>query len=586
MSTDIIGKKIGNYEIIERIGEGGMGKVYKGIHNTLDRIVALKMINPELVNNTEIIGRFYNEAKIHAQLNHPNIVTVYDFIKQNDNYYIVMEYVKGESIGNIIKDQGPFEVNIAINIFNQIFSGIYHAHKKGIIHRDVKPNNFILTPNVVKITDFGIAHIISNTGYTMDGSMLGTPKYMSPEQILGNTLDHRSDIYSLGISMYEILTGRPPFESESNSDYEVKKGHVELEPPRLSSIKKDIPPKLEEVVLKAIAKKPEDRYESVQQMIEAINNFNLIDISVNKSDNELKTTDLWVEDKESSININNPDTDYDDTGDIDEYSLHYIISNFYKERRTGILHIDSKIRMSIYFIKGYIVYVEGNNERYALAKILVDNSKITKEDQAYAISFAHETGLKIGEALIKMGKINPHELSQMLETQIKKKLIEGLEISSGKYYFQDTQNLNLEVMYNINPMQIIYDSLTDFDPNRSLIYRILCDRNTRIKTSRDISSELLKIKLNTPKEIKFAGLLESDQSVGELIEKSPLDDTNTLRFLLFLKLTDLIDMDSDNSVFDLDSGRDTTKDKKQSNDRTDRMTSDEIEQYKSFTHKE
>lgn len=582
MSVDLKGKKIGNYEIIEKIGEGGMGKVYKGIHNTLDRIVALKMINPELVNNTEIIGRFYNEAKIHARLNHPNIVTVYDFIKQNDNYYIVMEYVKGESLGNIIKDQGPFQITIAINIFNQVFSGIYHAHTKGIIHRDVKPNNFILTPNVVKITDFGIAHIISDTGYTVDGSMLGTPKYMSPEQILGNTIDHRSDIYSLGVSMYEILTGRTPFMSESNSDYEVKKGHVELDPPSMTNLNNSIPHNLEEIVLKAIAKRPEDRYQSVQEMIEVINNFNASDLTVNISDDNSKTPDLRVdEDKlngDSDVKV-----EYDDSGDIVEHSLPYIISTFYKERRSGILYIDSEVQMNIYFIKGYIVYLEGNNKRYALAEILVDRSKITKEDQAYAITFAHETGLKIGEALIKMGKINPHELSDMLETQIKHKLIEGIKVSDGKFYYRDTQNLNLEVIYNINPLQIIYDSINDYN-NDSKIFKALRNTDTKINSTRDISTELLKLKLNSPKEIKLASMLENNQTIGELLEKSPLSENDTLRFLFFLKLSDLTDFDIPG--VDLSENVQRTNNESQSFDKTDRMSSEEIQQYKTLTEKD
>jgi len=558
--NDLMGKQIGNYNIIESIGDGGMGKVFKGIHVTLDRIVALKMIDPELLSNSEIINRFYKEAKIQALLNHPNIVTVFDFLEVENNYFIVMEYIKGESIGKIIKDQGAFEFNMAINIFKQILSGIAHAHSKGIIHRDIKPNNFLLTPNVVKITDFGIAHIISDTGLTVAGAVLGTPKYMSPEQILGEKIDHRSDVYSLGISFYEMLTGKVPFDGSGNSDYEIKRGHVEGEPPLLRTINPGISDETEKIVLKSLSKSPDQRYQSVVEFLEAFEQIKTYDLRVN-SDEDLNSSDqLIVNIGEDNINEDSNDSaGYDDSGDLCDLSLPFILSTFYKEKKSGILNIESDYNMKVYFIQGYIVYLEGNNKEYALAEILVDQSRISKEDQESAVSFAHETGLKIGEALIKMGKISPHELSDMLETQIKEKLLAGLVISTGKYYYIDTQDLNLEVMYNINPIQVIYDAVKRSILEDRNITDLISDDTTSITPSPNITNELSNLKLASPKELKLANLLRKDQAISDLIDKSPLSEEETYDFLYFLKIADFIDLKSEN----FNNAKDVSNDEKQ-----------------------
>jgi eukaryotic-like serine/threonine-protein kinase len=152
-----IGKVIGNYKISQEIGHGGMGKVYKAIHLSLERIVAIKMIHPKLLSNNEMVARFYSEARIQAKLNHPNIVTVYDFFEFEDNHYIIMEFVEGDSVSNIINHQGAFDVDYGTKIILQILEGMSYAHKKNVIHKDIKTSNFILTSTNVQITDFGIA---------------------------------------------------------------------------------------------------------------------------------------------------------------------------------------------------------------------------------------------------------------------------------------------------------------------------------------------------------------------------------------------------------------------------------------------
>ena len=281
-----IGKVIGNYKISQEIGHGGMGKVYKAIHLSLERVVAIKMIHPKLLSNNEMVARFYSEAKIQAKLNHPNIVTVYDFFEFEDNHYIIMEFVEGESVSKVINHQGAFDVDYGTQIFLQILEGMSYAHKKNVIHKDIKTSNFILTSSNVQITDFGIAQIIGDPGLTSEsGGVIGTPKYMAPEMILGKKIDHRADIYSLGISYFELITGRVPFTTTGKSDFEIRKAQVEAPPPSPTEINPRIPKEIENIILKALSKNTNDRFSSVDEFIEAIVETNKAELGVSSFEN-------------------------------------------------------------------------------------------------------------------------------------------------------------------------------------------------------------------------------------------------------------------------------------------------------------
>ena len=551
--SDLSGQKVENYKIIESIGVGGMGEVYKAIHETLDRVVALKVIHPELLSNAEIIKRFYKEAKIQAQMTHPNIVTVFDFLEIENSYFLVMEYIEGESIGKIVKKQGPLEINFSLNIFKQILSGIAHAHSKGIIHRDIKPSNFILTEGEVKITDFGIAHIVSDSAHTVAGTVLGTPKYMSPEQILGERVDHRSDVYSLGVSFYEILTGKVPFGSNTGSDYEIKKGHVELTPIAISEIRPDVSKDLENAIAKSLAKKPEARFQTVDDFLASLKIGVSSDLSINiNTINSSETTapNLHTDDTTSGSgsHIGFEDLDeYDEKGEIEKRFFSQILCLFYREKKTGILYVDSDIELKIYFLQGNIVFLHGSNQRYALAELLVSNSIITREEQQTAISFANERDIKIGEALIKMGKISPHQLSSVLEDQIRKRLVEGFRLLNGKFYYKDTNMLNLEVMYNIHPLQVIYDAVERSVIEDQQISSLLKKDGTILSRRWGLAQDIATLKFSSTKELKLANLIKKAKTVGDLIEISPLDKENTRKFIFFLHLAEFIDLNDEHS---------------------------------------
>jgi serine/threonine protein kinase len=256
----MIGKVVGTYKIIEKIGEGGMGSVYKGIDEMLEREVAIKVLRFELASQPNVVERFRTEAKTLAKLNHTNIATVYNFIHQDDHYFMVMEFVRGETLDHIIRKTGAMMYEQAVAMFCHALDGLEHAHSLGIIHRDIKPSNLMLTDTgIVKVMDFGIARVLGTSRMTKQGNIIGTIEYMSPEQVRGEETDARSDIYSAGILLYEMLTGRVPFESKS--EFELMKAQIEDPPPPPRNFAY-IPEQAEQAIMRALAKKPEARFQS------------------------------------------------------------------------------------------------------------------------------------------------------------------------------------------------------------------------------------------------------------------------------------------------------------------------------------
>jgi serine/threonine protein kinase len=264
----MIGKRIsGRYKIIDVIGGGGMANVYLAHDMILDRDVAVKMLRLDFVNDEEFIRRFRREAQSATSLVHPNIVSIYDVGEDGDLYYIVMEYVDGQTLKKYIQQNSPLSVEETLHIMKQLTSAISHAHQNNIIHRDIKPQN-ILIDNFgnVKITDFGIAMALSATSITQTNSVLGSVHYLSPEQARGGMANNKSDIYSLGIVMFELLTGRLPFSGESAVSIVLK--HLQSEMPSVRRWNPLIPQSVENIVLKATAKDPFHRYQRVEDMEE------------------------------------------------------------------------------------------------------------------------------------------------------------------------------------------------------------------------------------------------------------------------------------------------------------------------------
>ncbi len=253
----------GNYRISRLIGSGGMGSVYLAHDLRLARDVAIKVISPQLAGKPSLMARFRVEAVAQARLNHPNIVTIHTFEHHKGTYFIVMEYVNGKTLAEILKSTpgGKLPIDQALFLFYQCLDGIAYAHQQGVLHRDIKPANIFVTPDQkVKIGDFGIARVSGFEGLTRTGAALGTLLYSSPEQIRGEKTAPPTDIYSLGITLYEMITGVQPFKNETGSDYEIQQAHLKKKPQKPSTHYPGIPPALDSAIIKSLAKSPRARY--------------------------------------------------------------------------------------------------------------------------------------------------------------------------------------------------------------------------------------------------------------------------------------------------------------------------------------
>lgn len=255
--------QIGHYQIIDKLGEGGMGVVYKAMDLSLGRYVAIKMLAPELVANRELLERFRLEAVAQARLSHTNIATLHAFEQVGSTWLIVMEYLDGESFADMIARRGPIPAEEAVPLFRQALLGIGFAHRAGVIHRDIKPSNIMVTTSgIVKVMDFGIAKVMGGQRLTKTGTRVGTVAYMSPEQIRNQPVDIRSDIYSLGVTLFELLSAHLPFESES--DFQVMSDHVSTPPPLPTRYYPYIPPGVEKAALEALNKDPDQRFQTCE----------------------------------------------------------------------------------------------------------------------------------------------------------------------------------------------------------------------------------------------------------------------------------------------------------------------------------
>jgi serine/threonine-protein kinase len=266
--------KLGRYAIQSELGRGAMGVVYKATDTALERTVAVKTVNMALERDgaEKYEARFYQEARAAGSLNHPNIVTVYDVGKEGNVAYMAMEFIQGAELRSLLAEGRPLPVSQAVSVASQVAEGLAYAHEHGVVHRDIKPANImVLADGPVKITDFGIARMRANNDeLTQSGMMLGSPKYMSPEQVIGKRADHRSDIFSLGVILYEMLTGTAPFSGENVTAlmYQI----VNFAPPAPSAVNAAVPELLNFIVAKMLAKPLEERYQSAQELANDLRN--------------------------------------------------------------------------------------------------------------------------------------------------------------------------------------------------------------------------------------------------------------------------------------------------------------------------
>lgn len=292
----------GRYELIEKIGDGGMAVVYKAKDKLLNRYIAIKILRPEFTKDAAFVENFKRESQAAAALSHPNIVGVYDVGREGNINYIVMELINGRSLSDIIAEEAPMDYRRVINITRQVASALSVAHSNKIIHRDVKPQNIMITEDgTAKLADFGIAKAVNDATLSTGSKIIGSVHYFSPEQARGNYVDERSDIYSLGIVMYEMLTGKVPFDGDNPVTVALKHINEEIKPP--SELVDGIPPQLERAVLKCANKFQTNRYASASELIEDLDNiefvtkivgntfFNQASVEIEKKRNDSENTE-------------------------------------------------------------------------------------------------------------------------------------------------------------------------------------------------------------------------------------------------------------------------------------------------------
>lgn len=261
--TDLSGRKFGKYELLEQLGRGGMAEVYKAYQPGMNRFVAVKVLHGHLAGSEDFVERFKREAQSVGQLRHPNILQVFDFDVEQNVYYMVMEYIEGDTLKAYIRQRGALPIAEALRLAELLADALDYAHKKHMVHRDIKPANVMFTDKEHKspvLTDFGIARLLGDAGLTVSGAFVGTPAYMSPEAGRGEKVDERADIYSLGIMLFEMLTGRVPFDADT--PFAVVMKHVNEPLPSMRGVIKDLPPEVELVLLKSLAKDPQERFQT------------------------------------------------------------------------------------------------------------------------------------------------------------------------------------------------------------------------------------------------------------------------------------------------------------------------------------
>ncbi|GAB6929747.1 serine/threonine protein kinase PrkC [Paenibacillus sp. JCM 10914] len=393
----------GRYKIIERIGGGGMALVYKAQDILLNRNVAIKVLRQQFVHDEEFIRRFRREAQSAASLSHSNVVSIYDVGQEDEVHYIVMEYIEGQNLNEIIKERAPLQVDEAVRIATQICDALGHAHHNQIIHRDIKPHNILIGRNGrVKVTDFGIARAVTSTTITQTGSVVGSVHYFSPEHAKGVVTGEKSDLYSLGIVIYQMLTARLPFLGESPISVALKHLQEEFDDPR--EVNPLIPQSVENIILKSMRKNPEERYQSAEEMMD--------DLETCLLPTRRNEPRMEFEDDEDSTRVMPAFKTMQRSGQPHDSSLSDDEEEEVEEEPPGkgkkkwvkptIIIVSALLFLGI--MTGVVIYV---NNMLEVKEVTVPN--VVDETEENAIRMLEESGLAVDEEVIREYKENVEE---------------------------------------------------------------------------------------------------------------------------------------------------------------------------------
>ena len=479
------GQKINDrYEIIKTIGEGGMANVYLADDKILERKVAIKVLRGDLSSDEKFIRRFKREALSVSNLSHPNIVEVYDVGEEDGNYYIVMEYIEGKTLKQLLQKRGALTLTEVIDIMTQLTDGLSHAHEAYIIHRDIKPQNIMIEDNgLIKITDFGIAMALNNTQLTQTNSVMGSVHYLPPEQAQGKGSTIKSDIYSLGILMYELLTGSVPYKGDTAVEIALK--HMKEKLPSIRKQNPTIPQSVENIVIKATAKNPKNRYDSVRDMYndikECMDKTGVKRISFEYPENDLEETKVIPVNKEPKKKVEKPTEkeEEEDTSILNE-----------KNEKNKLPIILAVTLLGILILLGIIYLLISNND---VKEVKVpDVVGLTTEE---AIKKIKEVGL---EYTTESEESEEVEEGKVIRTEPKKgstrtkgstiKIIEStgkeflvLEDYTGKNYYEVKAKLELKGI-NVEMKTKPVDNASDYKDKEELII----DQEPKVKDDDEI----------------------------------------------------------------------------------------------------
>ncbi len=479
------------FRIISRIGVGGMGKVYKAIQLNLDKVVCIKILSERFKNDKRAINRFKKEAKSASKLSHPNIVTTIDFGQEDDGtLYIVMEYVEGITLDKLIKQKGPFSQKRAIRLIKQVLTGIYHAHKQGIIHRDLKPENIIVKRDetgmeFAKVMDFGIATIKGSKEDMKKGYFVGTPNYIAPEQALGLEVDERADLYSIGIILYQMLTGELPYSSTTIKDILLEK--IKKDPITVEAIRENINicEPLQEILIKLLKRNRSERYSSALEVVEAFDR--VLEFLNSATQQRIVAQKKRQKGEELSLK---------------DYPVAYILGRMYDKKFTGTLQIKSAgdsgegdvYRISIF--EGIPYKVLSTGQPYLLGQIIYEKGWINAITYNKALVEITKEKMELGEYLVNHGLITKQQLNSALKLQLIRRITRIMNLTDGTFKLTpDEKKKNPTLQINIDPVRVIIDAmLSSYDTKKikdSML--MLKDKIFTIDPSVDCCSKICNI---------------------------------------------------------------------------------------------
>ncbi len=504
---NLIGKMIDNrYEILEKIGNGGMATVFKAKCHVLNRYVAVKILRDEFTTDSEFIKRFNSEAQSAASLTHPNIVSIYDVGNEDNLYYIVMELIQGKTLKDIITEDGKLSWKWSINVAMQIASALETAHKNNIIHRDIKPHNIIITEEgTAKVTDFGIAKAVSNSTITAFGTTIGSVHYFSPEHARGGFTDAKSDLYSLGVVLYEMLTGKVPFDADTPVSVALKQ--VQEEPVDPISYNPDIPVSVNRIILKAMQKDPNLRYQNATEMIKDLSmalkrpNEDFVVLALRNDDSPTQKVQTVAQmEMEKNNERNAPKTS--DTTAKPKGKFAKIKEFYSKHASVRILTILLVLALVFFIVAGGVMLaIQGSRKKQAYVPQLVADK--------------NEAGEIILEELITE------------KEAINKLKAAGFE----KYKIEKESSDTIEAGYVIKQSPDRYDFLYNIDKEIIITVSsgpemVTLPKQMEGKKWEDIEKELQKLDVTytkieeTSEEFEAGTILKVDPAQGETITKS------------------------------------------------------------------